>query len=442
METSFADGTMTCAVHLSAYSPVEWVKVGNVLHFRGILIEEGTWTGLDRQPTYYPREVLHASINTIVGKRIKYGHKDTDEAVVGFITGARKTEKGIEIEGYIFDQGAIEAVELGLVDGISMEADVETVYNDEKKRLEARQVIFRAAALVENPACETCRVEQVQPVKLQKSETGEESKQIQIEEEKGKMSEELAKKPTRDEFFDWLADQFKGKGIPEDVIKKVIDVLKKAIKTPYPYPYPYPYPEPKKAEGVELAMPTKDDTGFFIILRDYLKEAGFERADIGKFIRVLKKTLNIWNPKRSVKKHEAGDDDILGRIDELEAQIEKLNEEIEAKEAELAEAKKRLEEMQNKLDEQKKAEIAALVDKIKEVDKTFDAAAFLNGVEDLDMQKTLLSNYLATVQRFNPTKLAAATGEAQIEQKVSKLLEEMFGTSNVEEVVKLAAGEE
>jgi hypothetical protein len=77
------------------------------------------------------------------------------------------------------------------------------------------------------------------------------------------MSEEELAKPTREQFFQWLEEQLKAAGVPEEELGKIMNVLKAAIKTPYPYPYPKPYPEPypsptaKAAEQTELAKPSR-----------------------------------------------------------------------------------------------------------------------------------------------------------------------------------------
>lgn len=286
-------------VHLT--HPFTFYRLDNALRIRGTLLAEGKWCGLDRHPVYYPRDVIQKAAPTIVGKPIKYGHSDRAEAVVGFVTAAEVADSRVDFEGYIFDKETIEEIESGRINGISMEALVST--EDGPDGPVAKEITFQAAALVLNPACEVCRVETAVPVFLEEKEGGDMAEDfwkkvrdalvkaeideatadkvievlkgiIQIpypypqpkkqeetqpqeqptetppEPEDVQLPEgfvELAEKPTRRQFLNWLRKQFKQAGLDADTIKKVMAVITKAIKTPYPYPYP----SPKKMESPE-----------------------------------------------------------------------------------------------------------------------------------------------------------------------------------------------
>jgi len=283
-------------VHLT--HPFTFYRLDNALRIRGTLLAEGKWCGLDRHPVYYPRDVIQKAAPTIIGKPIKYGHSDRAEAVVGFVTAAEVADSRIDFEGYIFDKETIEEIESGRINGISMEALVST--EDGPDGPVAKEITFQAAALVLNPACEVCRVETIVPVFLEEKE-GENmaedfwkkvrdalvkadideatadkvievlkgiiqipypypqpKKQEDVQEQSATPPEpedielpedfvELAEKPSRRQFLNWLRRQFKQAGLDADTIKKVMAVITKAIKTPYPYPYP----SPKKMESPE-----------------------------------------------------------------------------------------------------------------------------------------------------------------------------------------------
>ncbi|RLE66990.1 MAG: hypothetical protein DRJ38_00020 [Thermoprotei archaeon] len=422
-EVNEVKNTVSKQISLSGF---EWQRIGNVLKIKGTLLETGVWTGLDGIPTYFPLDVIHEKSHTMVGKRIKRRHQDTDESVIGFVTAVRNTPKGAEFEGIIFDQQAIDEIELGIANGLSIEADV--ICDEAQGQAIVKDLTFTAVAVVENPACPTCRIEAARPIKMEVKKTSE-----------------LADKPTRTEFFDWLKEQLKNAGIPDEYISKVIDVLKKAIKTPYPYPYPSPeaYPGPEKKEA-ELEKPTRAQ--FLRWLRNQLKKAGISADDVKKVMDILKKAIKTPYPYPypSPKKMEEGE------MSELEKELEEKESELEAAKSELEQAKARISELESKIKEYeaklndyeekikaiKLAEIKALVEEIKKIDESFDAEKFLEGVEDLDMRKKLLKNYLENIKKFADmtVKLSVDEGES-VEAKVQKVLSEM-GISDVKALIE------
>ena len=89
-----------------------------------------------------------------------------------------------------------------------------------------------------------------QPKKQEETQPQEQPTETPPEPEDVQLPEgfvELAEKPTRRQFLNWLRKQFKQAGLDADTIKKVMAIITKAIKTPYPYPYP----SPKKMESPE-----------------------------------------------------------------------------------------------------------------------------------------------------------------------------------------------
>jgi len=416
-----------------------WQRIGDVLRIRGTLLREGTYTGLDGHTIYYPADVIREALPTIIGKPLKAVHADMADVVVGFVTAAREVDGGVEIEGVIFDKDEIRRIENAEKTGLSMEADVEWEEVPGYEVPVARKITFTGGAVVENPACPTCRVES--------------TARIRLEEEKGKMSEEteMQKKPTREEFFNWIRDQLKKAGIEEAVIDKIIDVLKGAIKTPYPYPYPSPTsPTPKKQEEpqmsiedieaairnvlqTELEKPTR--AAFLRWLRKQFKEAGFDRAAIGKILAIIKKAIKTPYPypyPKPVKAKGSADVDLEAIWDEtvaeLENEVDKLETEIEQKEIELENLRKQLEELQKKELQRKEEMKTELINRIKEIDEHFDEKKFLEGVDNIDAQIKVLNSYLETVQRLKPAiKLAGVAATPEGEKKAEEVILSMFG---------------
>jgi len=399
----------------------EWRRVGNVLKITGTLLETGVWTGLDGVPTYFPLDVIHKKSHTILGKRIKRYHNDSDESVVGFVTAVRNTELGAKFEGVIFQPVTMDEIELGVADGLSIEADV--ICDEVDGKAYVKDLTFTAVAVVENPACPTCRIESTKPIKMEVKKTSE--------------------KPTRTEFFDWLEDQLKDAGVPDEYLDKIIDVLKKAIKSPYPYPKAG-YPGPSKQEGSDVALEKPTRAKFLRWLRNQLKKAGVSADDVNKVMDILKKAIKTPYPYPSPKQMEEGE------MEEVEKELEEKEKELEEKTQELEETKRQLEEAKSKISELeakvkefeekinaiKLAEINALVEEIKKVDETFESEKFLEGVDNMDVQKRLLKDYLERIKKFASTTVKFSVDDGNnTEEKVKKILSEI-GISDVKTLIE------
>lgn len=206
---------------IRAQEPLTWQKVGNVLELEGTLIAEGVWTGIDGETVFYPRTIFPYAASSIVGAQIKRGHNDTDNDVIGFVTAARAVDDRINIKGMIFDTDSIDLVATGTLGGISMEAEVQAEWSDERSCWFATELNLRKATLVENPACEPCRVSNLCVVALQKAnkEKGKERK----------MSADHLKLLENPLFKDVVA-VLQEASVGDVVTSKVLDILRKAVK--------------------------------------------------------------------------------------------------------------------------------------------------------------------------------------------------------------------
>ncbi len=140
---------------------------------------------------------------------------------------------------------------------------------------------------------------------------------------------------------------------------------------------------------------------------------------------------------------------------ELEAQIEELkgklatkDEELEVKQSaldakdttyteELTKKDEKITELTTELETIKKAEVAVLLEKIKEIDKDFDEKDLVEDIE-LDKQKVILQKYLASVIKLagTPLRVEDPTGVKETEDKVKAILTEM----GIDDVKKFLEG--
>lgn len=413
-----------------------------------MLLDEGPWTGIDGTTITYRREKIHEATPTILGKPIKRGHSGTDESVVGFFTAARNRHNGTEVEGLIFDKTAQVDVAAGGL-SLSMEANVDTKLLDKKET--AERIAYTAGALVENPACKTCgRVESVARIRLSERKN-------KIMEEIRKMSSTEGNNPSNEEVLNWLSKELQNANVSEEAAKKIVDVLKESIKTPPPPPPSAPAPvKPVKQEkvapaqpalsredleaamrrvfGEELQKPTR--AAFLRWLRKQFKEQGFETADVGKILAVIKATIKSPYPYPFPQpKKEMSEADIINlediwdkTVEDQENLINDLSSKVETKETEVTDLKNKLKELEDAEKARKEAEITNLVNSIKEIDESFESEKFLEKVECLDARKEILTNYFDTVKRLQPAiKLAGVTDTGTGEQKVTKAISDLFG---------------
>jgi hypothetical protein len=398
----------------------QWQKAGDLVKVRGPLLLEGTWTGLDGRPTFYPREVIWEALETALQKPLKLTHRGK---TIGFITAVRRVDDGGEYEGVVFSKEAIEKIKSGELSGSSIEADVVT---DRANGTEiAKSMTITAVALVENPACVLCRVERVAPVQLGSGKLpGRPGTLDRLGErtEVRDMSEEELAKPTREQFFQWLEEQLKAASVPEEELSKIMNVLQAAIKTPYPYPYPkpYPYPAAKATEQTELAKPSR--AAFMRWFRNQLKKAGLKAEDIDKVIAILDMAIQTPYPYPYPKKME-----------EYEAELTEKDEKIAELEKELKEAQEKLGKVEEELNKFRQAELDRLIGEIKSFDSEFDEKKVLGSVECFDAKKTLLESYLAMVKKTKQTKLSVSDAD-NLEARVKKVIDEMG--INIEAILK------
>jgi hypothetical protein len=417
--------TMNREIQMSA--TFQWQKAGDLVKVRGPLLLEGTWTGLDGRPTFYPREVIWEALGSALQKPLKLTHRGK---TIGFITAVRRVDDGGEYEGVVFSKEAIEKIKSGELSGSSIEADVVT---DRANGTEiAKGMTITAVALVENPACVPCRVERVAPVQLgsrrlpgRPGTLDRPGERIEVRD----MSEEELAKPTREQFFQWLEEQLKAAGVPEEELSKIMDVLEAAIRTPYPYPYPkpypypYPYPAAKAAEQIEQTELAKPSRGAFMRwFRNQLKKAGLKADDIDKVIAILDMAIQTPYPYPYPKKME-----------EYEAELTEKAEKIAELEKELKEAQEKLGKVEEELNKFRQAELDRLIGEIKGFDSEFDEKKVLGSVECFDAKKTLLESYLAMVKKTKQTKLSVSDAD-NLEARVKKVIDEMG--INIETILK------
>ena len=158
----------------------------------------------------------------------------------------------------------------------------------------------------------------------------------------------LYAKPTEVEFFTYLGQQLKNAGLDAGVTDGVVSAMRDAVE-----------------------MPEIEPTG-----------SGTELTDL-----------------------QTGFDELKVKFDEMEGNFNTKTSELEAKETELTEKTAEATELSEALGTIKKAEVAALASRIKEIDKDFNEVEMLEGIECPDAQKAQLTRYLGFA-----VKLAAKAG--------------------------------
>jgi len=371
----------------------EWREIDKVMYVESDLLAEGTYVGMDGIRTYYPAEVLDEANETILGKPIKIGHGE-NARIIGFWTKVKGNGK-TRVGGHVFDPEGIEFLKKHPNYGLSMEGDALSFWDPEIRAERVQKLYYTAGSVVENPAFGG-RIESTRVIRLEKPgkiDGGKEMTEDFIE------FKENAK-PTREAFFSWLEEQLKKKGVAEDEIKKIIDVLKGAIKSPYPYPYPKAgYPK-AQASAVKISA-------------DAL---GIKEEEMSEYTDFMKECLKTKDMKACVaewkaKHKEASEPDKDKVIATLKLKLQKAEEAINA----------RLEE-----------DISELNNAILKIDKEFNREVFLEGVEDRLTQKKMLSTYLDSLKRVAPAKpISLKLSADDLSVKRKKLAEEMFGSSDL-----------
>ncbi|RLF28107.1 MAG: hypothetical protein DRN14_04610 [Thermoplasmata archaeon] len=230
---------MTIMINVCLRRRLSWKHVGKTLRIEGLALHPGTFTGLDGHTITYPPEIFDDNHIEIAERRLKYRHEDSDTSVIGFITGYDVKPDGLYIRGYVFDEGVAELIRNGEVDGLSIEAEV-----DVDQEMRAKKVKITAVAIVPNPAAPKAGILTSRIVAL-----------LGRNAENNVKGGEMPEKPTREEFMDWIKKQLEDANVPKDIVETVMEVLDKAIKTPYPYPYP----EPKVSEEEYKALQEENE---------------------------------------------------------------------------------------------------------------------------------------------------------------------------------------
>jgi len=381
--------------------------LGKALLVEGTLLRPGVFVGLDGVPTRYTESFIKRVRESIIGKPIRFAHSISPSplhpeipkgTVVGFWTDVKR-DGALKVRGYTFYPPAIEYLKRHPNIGLSMEANVITEFNPSLGVEEAKDGALTGGVFIDDPACPTCRVETTREVKLEKrrdalSATGDTTGNEPFIEF---VDKNLAG-PTRADFFAWLEKQMKEAGVPENIIGKVMNVLKKAIKTPYPYPVP----ESKVAEEF-LSLLEGIDNKELSAYTDFMSKCI-------KGGKTMKQCALEW--KEQKQKQQQTDRALTPREQELERK--------------LAETRAELEALKKTAEFQLNEELERLTNDIKQYDSDFDPTKLLEGVSCKLVQKKMLQRYLDVLkQKVKPIQLQI--GEEVAKQKVLSIVESMFG---------------
>jgi len=101
-------------------------------------------------------------------------------------------------------------------------------------------------------------------------------------------------KPSREAFFQWIADRLKEANVPQTQIEKVLAVLKTAIKTPYPYPAPTAYPKPTAGGPEEVEKMKEEALAWKSKYEELL--ASTEKKELDSIVSEIKKLNPEFDP--------------------------------------------------------------------------------------------------------------------------------------------------
>jgi len=172
----------------------------------------------------------------------------------------------------------------------------------------------------------------------------------------------------------------------------------------------------KKKEKKKMSKYTlyakPSEVEFFTYLGQKLKEAGLDEGVTDGVISSMRDAVEMPDviepgtpPNTELADLRKEFEDLQAKFDEATGTITEKTSELEAKETELTDKTAELESLTTTLEDIKKAEVAVILGRIKEIDKDFDEKELLGEDTCLDTQKTLLTKYLGVV-----VKLAAKTG--------------------------------
>ena len=122
------------------------------LYFVGTALEEGVWSDSLGHTAFWPKDVIHAGMSGFVGKAITCQH----DATVGKVLDVFKTELGFKAKGVITSKRVIELINNKTLRGLSVTTDA---YVDPMRRIVDRLTNQTDIAVVTNPACRVCMLE-------------------------------------------------------------------------------------------------------------------------------------------------------------------------------------------------------------------------------------------------------------------------------------------
>jgi len=386
----------TKSVHLQ--SAVQTKVLGNAIVIEGTLLKPGIWVGLDGVPTKYSESFIEKVKDSIIGKPIYFAHDISPESMdwaipkgttVGFFTGVKDGGQ-LNVRGYVFNPRALRYLKEHPKIGLSMEAQV-TGWDAGGFEV-AEDGTLTGGALIDDPACPTCRVSSAREINLERGKKeGNTMDTNNTTEEFIKF--EANAKPDKEAFFTWIEKQMKDAGVPEAIIPKAMAVLKKALKVPYPYPYPKAHEALEAELGKDMAAEVETVLASY---REYM-------TTCMKGGKTMKECAAAYKPN----------------YPKAEALPETKSPELETLKAELAATKAAL-------DQRTTEEITDITTGIKEFDKEFAPEKFLEGITCKDLQKKVLQKYLETLKKHvRPIKLQI--GEDAAKAVITKEVDEMFG---------------
>lgn len=154
------NGEIKKAVELKFDTKVRYVEelsIGGDITIGGIALQEGTFKGI-----HYSAEFLKKIAHTFVGKALKVDHGKGVRDIVGKITSMLfdPIRKALKFTATVFDAQAKRILIDKLVNSVSVGMDVDAVRG--KKGIEARDGEGKELSLTEEPACKTCKIQEVE----------------------------------------------------------------------------------------------------------------------------------------------------------------------------------------------------------------------------------------------------------------------------------------
>lgn len=122
------------------------------LYFTGTAMEEGVWSDMHGYTAFWPRDVIHAGMDGFKDKAITCQH----EAVVGKILDIYKTELGFKAKGVITSNSVRALITNNILKGLSVTTEA---YVDPVRKIVTRLMNQTDIAVVTNPACRVCMLE-------------------------------------------------------------------------------------------------------------------------------------------------------------------------------------------------------------------------------------------------------------------------------------------